>query len=147
VLAVKALFCKLHAFNSALDPRFALAEHWETHFHAAIQQALCGNEALGLIVCAIGTDQPCGFALAAVHRDAGMWRYHEWVEVEALYVEEAWRGRGLAATLLACACEWAGSVGQRDVQLYVTASNARAIRFYRRQGFCETQVIMRTALA
>jgi ribosomal protein S18 acetylase RimI-like enzyme len=147
VLAVKALFCKLHAFNSALDPRFALAEHWETHFHAAIQQALCGDESLGLIARATGTDQPCGFALAAVHRDAGMWRYHEWVEVQAMYVEDAWRGRGLAETLLACACEWAESVGQSVLQLYVTASNARAIHFYRRHGFRETQAILRKVLA
>src|SRR5262245_6963561 len=147
VLAVKVLFCKLHAFNSALDPRFALAEHWETHFDAAIQQALCGDESLCLIARESGTDQPRGFALAAVHHDAGMWRYHEWIEIEALYVEVACRGRGLAETLLARVYEWADRIGQRIVQLYVTASNERAIRFYQREGFRQTQAIMRKALA
>jgi len=147
VLAVKTLFCKLHVFNAALDPRFALSEDWETHFQAAIQQALCSEESLCLIAREVGSDQPCGFVLAGVHRDAGMWRYHEWVEVEALYVEEAWRGRGLAETLLARACAWANRVGQRVVQLYVTASNERAIRFYQREGFRQTQALMRKALA
>lgn len=147
VMTVKTLFCKLHGFNSALDPRFALSEDWETQFDVAIQQALHGDESLCLIARETGTDQPCGFVLAAVHRDTGMWRYHEWVEVEALYVEEAWRGYSLADTLLSCVCEWADCVGQSVIQLYVTASNERAIRFYQREGFRQTQAIMLKVLA
>lgn len=49
--------------------------------------------------------------------------------------------------LLTHACEWAESVGQSTVQLYVITSNERAIRFYRREGFGETQAIMRKVLA
>jgi GNAT superfamily N-acetyltransferase len=146
VAALKEMFRTLHAFNTALDPHFMLSEEWESHFDAAIQQALRG-ESLCLIACETTTGQPVGFALGAVHRDSGMWRYREWVEVEALYVEERWRGRGLAETLLGRACEWADSVGQTIVQLYVTASNERAIRFYRHEGFDETQAIMRKTLA
>jgi GNAT superfamily N-acetyltransferase len=146
VAALKKMFRTLHAFNAALDPHFMLSEEWESHFDAAIQQALRG-ESLCLIACETTTGQPVGFALGAVHRDSGMWRYREWVEVEALYVEERWRGRGLAETLLGRACEWADSVGQTIVQLYVTASNERAIRFYRHEGFDETQAIMRKTLA
>src|SRR5262245_56665053 len=101
VMAVKTLFCKLHDFNAALDPRFALSEQWEAHFDAAIQQARHGDDSLCLIARETVPDQPCGFALAAVHCDAAIWRFHRWIEVEALYVEEAWRGRGLAETLLA----------------------------------------------
>lgn len=81
------------------------------------------------------------------HERSGRRRHREWVEVEALYVEDMWRGCGLADTLLARACEWADSVGQRVVQLYVTASNERAIRFYQNEGFRETQAIMRKTLA
>jgi len=146
VAAVKLLFCKLHTFNAALDPRFALAEEWDVHFTAVIQKALDGAGVLGLLARASATGQPCGFVLAAVHRDSGMWRYREWVEVEALYVEEAWRGCGLAELLLARACGWADHIGQPVVQLYVTASNERALRFYRHEGFRETQAIMRRVL-
>jgi GNAT superfamily N-acetyltransferase len=147
VAAVKMLFGKLHAFNSALDPQFALSEEWELHFDAAIQAALRGDESLCLIACEADSLRPCAFALAAVHRDSGMWRYREWVEVEALYVEDGWRGCGVAETLLARACEWADSVGQSAVQLYVTASNEQAIGFYQHEGFRETQAIMRKQLA
>jgi ribosomal protein S18 acetylase RimI-like enzyme len=147
VAAVKVLFGRLHAFNAALDPRFALSEDWETHFDTVLREALQGDELLCLIAREGKSRLPCGFALAAIHRDSGMWRCREWVEVEALYVEETWRGQGLAETLLSRACEWADSVGQPVVQLYVTASNERAIRFYRNKGFQETQAIMRKLLA
>jgi GNAT superfamily N-acetyltransferase len=144
--ALKELFRKLHTFNAALDPHFALSEEWESHFDAAMEQALQGTS-LCLIACEASTNRPIGFALATVHRDSGMWRYREWVEVEALYVEERWRGSGLAEALLGRACAWAESVGQAMVQLYVTASNERAIRFYQHEGFGETQAIMRKVLA
>lgn len=147
VAAAKVLFGKLHTFNSALDPRFALSEEWETHFDAAIQEALRGEEALCVIAREDDTRRPCGFALASVHHDSRMWRHHEWVEVQALYVEDCWRGCGLAERLLAGVCTWADSIGQPAVQLYVTASNERAIQFYHHEGFCETQAIMRKVLA
>ena len=147
VEAVKLLFRKLHAFNAALDPRFALSEMWETRFDAAIERALPGDEAICHIAYEASTGKPCGFALAAVHHDSDMWRYHEWVEVEALYVEDAWHGCGVAETLLASVSAWANSQGQAVVQLYVTASNERAIRFYHHEGFQTTQAIMRKILA
>jgi ribosomal protein S18 acetylase RimI-like enzyme len=143
VTDVKELFRKLHTFNAALDPRFALSDQWEAHFSAAMRRAVCADDAICFIAREIGTGFPCGFALAALHHDSDMWRYHEWVEIEALYVEESLRGSGLAEILLNRACEWAESVGQSVVQLYVTASNARAIRFYRHSGFRVTQEIMR----
>ncbi len=146
VAALKVLFRRLHAFNAALDTRFALSDAWETQFETVIEGALRG-ELLCLIACSATSGQPSGFAMAAVHHDSDMWRYHEWVEVEALYVDDAWRGSGLAQALLDRACEWAESIGQGVIQLYVTASNERAIRFYHHEGFGETQTIMRKVLA
>jgi GNAT superfamily N-acetyltransferase len=141
--AVKTLFWKLHAFNAGLDSRFALADDWESHFEPILDQALGGREVLCLIARERHTGEPAGFALAALHRDASLWQYREWVEVEAVYVEAKWRGQALAAELLARACAWAEAVGQPVVQLYVTASNERALRFYQREGFHQTQVILR----
>jgi ribosomal protein S18 acetylase RimI-like enzyme len=144
--AVTALFWKLHAFNASLDSRFALAEDWEAHFAPMLDQALGGRGVLCLIARERHTGEPAGFALAAIHWDSSLWRHHEWVEVEALYVEEKWRGQALAAELLARACRWADAMGQPVIQLYVTASNARALRFYQREGFHQTQVILRRLL-
>jgi GNAT superfamily N-acetyltransferase len=141
--AVKALFWKLHAFNADLEPRFALAQDWEAHVDPLLDQAFKGNERLCLLARQRDTGEPGGFPLAAIHRDSGLWRHHEWVEVEALYVEAAWRGCGLAAELLARACAWAAEMGQPVIQFYVTATNERALRFYRREGFQHTQAILR----
>src|SRR5215470_10138307 len=69
--AVKVLFGKLHAFNAALDSRFALSGEWETHFAVGIQKALRADEALCLIAREGDLGRACGFALAAVHRDSG----------------------------------------------------------------------------
>jgi streptothricin acetyltransferase len=84
--------------------------------------------------------------LASVHRDSALWRHNVWAEVEALYVERDWRGTGLADALLGRACSWATELDLPAVQLYVTASNTRAVSFYERQGFRPAQAVMRTLL-
>jgi len=144
---IKVLFRRLHAFNTALDARFALSQTWEAPFEAAMRQAFRSEEAICFIARETQTGLPCAFALAAVHRDSDLWQYREWVEVEALYVDDAWHGRGLADDLLSRACAWAAGIGQPVVQLYVTASNERAIHFYQHAGFRTTQEIMRKVLA
>jgi GNAT superfamily N-acetyltransferase len=144
VAVIKSLFFKLHLYNAGLDPRFALAEDWERHLTARIERALVGRDHLALLARVGG--RPAGFLLAAVHVDDPLWRYREWAEVEALYVERAWRGTGLADELLVRAFDWAAERDLTAVQLYVTASNTRAISFYERQGFQSAQAVMRTLL-
>jgi GNAT superfamily N-acetyltransferase len=144
VAEVKRLFLKLHRYNANLDPRFALAEDWERHFTALIEHALIGQDHLALLARDQG--RPAGFLLAAVHRGSPLWRHREWAEVEALYVERSWRGTGLADDLLGRAFDWAASLGLPAVQLYVTASNTRAVSFYERMGFHPAQSVMRTLL-
>ncbi|MFI5273831.1 MAG: GNAT family N-acetyltransferase [Ktedonobacterales bacterium] len=145
--AVKVLFRRLHVFNTGLDARFALSQEWEAPFEAAMQRALRGDEAICFIARETQTGLPCAFALAAIHHDSDLWRFREWVEVEALFVDDTWHGCGLAEDLLGRTCAWAEGVGQPVVQLYVTASNERAIRFYQHAGFHTTQEIMRKVLA
>lgn len=79
--------------------------------------------------------QLAGFALLrdqAPH-DAVVARHP--VEVQRFYVDRAWHGRGLAATLMAHACETARALGGDTVWLGVFEQNPRAIRFYEKQGF------------
>lgn len=143
---IKTLFRKLHAYNAALDGRFALSEEWETYFDACLEESLVGHKTLCLVAKDPATGVICGFVVAAVHHDSGMWKYRDWVEVEALYLEPDWQGQGLAEDLLEQVYEWSANRGQPVVQLYVTVSNARAIRFYQREGFRPTQHIMRKVL-
>jgi GNAT superfamily N-acetyltransferase len=140
----KRLFLKLHLFNASLDPRFALDEDWERHFDMLVAATPDTRQCLALLARDQG--RPAGFVLASVHRDSPLWRHREWAEVEALYVERAWRGAGLADELLARALNWAAELSLPSVQLFVTATNARALRFYERQGFRPAQAILRRML-
>jgi ribosomal protein S18 acetylase RimI-like enzyme len=57
------------------------------------------------------------------------------VEIARFYVAREWHGRGLAQTLMAAAVAEARRQGGKTLWLTVWAENARAIGFYRKQGF------------
>jgi len=143
---LKRLFLRLHLYNASLDPRFALADDWERHLDAMLERALAGAGHLALLARDRPNRRPAGFALAALLEGGPLWKHRDGVEVEALYVEREWRGAGLAEALLAPVFAWAEDLGQPVVQLYVTATNERALRFYAREGFHPVQAIMRKAV-
>lgn len=58
-------------------------------------------------------------------------------EVEQVYVGAAHRGSGVAAALLAAAEERVAANGHDQAWLAVVAGNARARRFYERQGWTD----------
>lgn len=53
----------------------------------------------------------------------------------AMWVAPAWRGRGVASALADAVVTWAIADGGRILGLWVPTDNARAVRFYERQGF------------
>jgi ribosomal protein S18 acetylase RimI-like enzyme len=56
-------------------------------------------------------------------------------EVEQLYVDRSWRGRGVAERLLRHAEAVIGQRGRRTAWLAVVAGNTRARRFYAKLGW------------
>lgn len=54
-----------------------------------------------------------------------------------VYVRAELRGTGLAGKLLEAISEHALDIGVRQLELFVSAENPAAIRFYQRQGFSE----------
>jgi GNAT superfamily N-acetyltransferase len=58
-------------------------------------------------------------------------------EVEQLFVSPAWRGTGVAADLLAVAQGRIAAAGHDQAWLAVVAGNARARRFYEKQGWVD----------
>ncbi len=68
----------------------------------------------------------------AQHRDAG--GAHP-VELERFYVDRRWHGRGVAAPLMMAVVQYARAVGADVLWLGVWERNARAIAYYRKQGF------------
>ena len=56
-------------------------------------------------------------------------------ELSRFYVDRAWHGRGVAAPLMAACVAAARGAGADALWLNVYRINARAIAFYRKQGF------------
>lgn len=57
------------------------------------------------------------------------------IELARFYVDRAWHGQGIAPQLMARVLETAAARGARTLWLGVWERNARAIAFYRKQGF------------
>jgi len=143
---VTRLFGSLHAHNAALDPRFALADGWQDLLGVHFARTRETDSALWLLARAGDEDEEdesVGFLVMEAHRDSPLVRHRGWAELVALYVEPSHRGTGLADRLLAEARAWTAARGFDRLQLYVTATNEPARRFYRRAGLRPVQEVWR----
>ncbi|MCA9907585.1 MAG: GNAT family N-acetyltransferase [Anaerolineae bacterium] len=142
--AVLALFGALHSYNASLDPHFALSDDWQTILRSQFCATHDDPDMLWLLVK--DGDRPVGLLIAGVHTDSPLFRHGQWVEVQALYVADSHRRRGIAGRLLDSVYAWAEARHLPRVQLYVTASNVRAQSVYEADGFRASQAIMRKSL-
>lgn len=138
------LFGALHRFNTALDSHFALAEGWEKLVQLYLEQSEESDDSTWLL--ARDGPRTIGFVLVEVHTDSPLYRHRRWAEIVGLYVEETYRGSQVAQLLMERAYAWAHQQRIQMMQLYVTAANQPAQRFYSKQGFSVSQLIMRRAL-
>jgi GNAT superfamily N-acetyltransferase len=137
-------FAALHHFNTGLDARFALADGWEPLLREHFARTHTAPGALWLLAWAEG--RPVGMLLMESHEDSPLFAHRRWAELVALYVAEEQRGSRLGVQLVEEARRWAAAKGFDRIQLYVTASNERARRFYARCGLYPTQEIWRADL-
>ena len=78
------------------------------------------------------TDRPIG--LAALYRDPNDSLVGELIQ---MWIAPDFRGSSIATDLLDCLFGWAMENQFGIIRADVTAGNERALRFYRRYGFCE----------
>lgn len=142
--AVERLFQGLHDFNASLDPRFSLADNWERYLHEHLKREWNGARSLTLV--AWDGDRPIGLLMLAGYSDSPLFKYRHWAEILALYIDPEVRGGMLALRFVKMAREWAAEHGYDRIQLYVTATNDRAKRFYEKCGFEPVQEIWRLEL-
>ena len=67
--------------------------------------------------------------------------------VDALYVEEGYRGKGIAKDLFRKFQEFASGCGAASIELKVMSRNRDALRLYASLGFCETKKYMTLPLS
>ncbi len=139
------LWGALHRYNADLDPRFELAAGWEALVQEYLAQSQDSDDSVWFLACQDGV--AVGFVLVEVHTDSPLYRHRRWAEIVGLYVEPGYRGGDVAQRLMDRAYTWALGHQLHVMQLYVTASNLPAQRFYTKQGFANSQVIMRRFLS
>lgn len=141
---VHRLFSALHQMNAGLDPAFALSDDWprilDEHLDH-VRRHDCGATMLAWV-----DTRAVGLLMMDGHADSPLFRERHWAELLALYVVPEERGRGVARALLRAGLEWSRERGFDRVQLYVTASNVAARRFYRGAGFRQVQEIWRARI-
>ncbi|CAN5230896.1 GNAT family N-acetyltransferase [soil metagenome] len=89
--------------------------------------AEAGGEAAGYTMVVVGDPQDPDVAAAVTVRPTA--------ELSKVYVREGFHGAGLASQLVAVSVEAARARGALSVWLGVNQENARANRFYEKQGF------------
>ncbi|TVR71943.1 MAG: GNAT family N-acetyltransferase [Sphaerobacteraceae bacterium] len=142
--AVRKLFKGLHDFNASLDPRFSLAENWEQYLDEHLKREWNGARSLTLI--AWEGERPIGLLMLAGYSDSPLFQYRHWAEILALFIDPEVRGGMLALRFVRMAKSWAKDHGYDRIQLYVTATNERAKRFYQKCKFEPVQEIWRLEL-
>lgn len=142
--AIQRLFEALHAYNASLDPRFELAEGWEAVLDDHLDRLW--KTGGGEVTLAWRGDEPVGLLIMNAVVDSPLFRHREWAELQSIFVDPSVRGTPVAARLVAAGMTWARSRGYDRIQLFVTATNLPAKRFYDHLGFYPVQEIWRLEL-
>lgn len=143
--AVAGLFEALHRFNATLDAHYALAENWHEQLRSYFERSHQDAErALWLLVW--HGEEPAGLLIVELHVDSPLFKHRTWAELTAIYVTDAHRRSQLGMQLMARAQAWAAERGFDRLELYVTATNEQARRFYRRCGLQPVQEIWRLSI-
>lgn len=118
-----------------------------THFAADLAATAFGDRKKGLLAKAgtagvrvdLATDDQggscVGYCISSVDASKGG-------EVESLYVEAEYRGRGLGDALMQTALGWLRKQDVRSIIIGVAAGNEEAIGFYARFGFHPRAVVL-----
>lgn len=123
----------LETFADVLDGAAVLAHCRDANAPAAYARYLEAGAAAWLGETATGA--PIGFALLiAPELPEGLARPGD-LELKRIYLLSRYHGTGLGGALMEAAVKEAGSRGASRLLLGVYAHNARAIAFYRKQGF------------
>jgi ribosomal-protein-alanine N-acetyltransferase len=101
------------------------APHWKRRVYEDTVQ----SETSGFGFVAIEGDSLLGFAVCRIVLDI--------CELESIAVAPEARRRGIGATLLAAAADFAAERGATRVELEVRAGNSTAVGFYTRMGFAQ----------
>lgn len=132
---IRPLWEKMRAFHVACSPQFSDSLAKVTFEER--REALCRKSEGGLLRLEIvqAEDGDRGYCISTISgTKAG--------EIDSIYVEEAYRGRGIGTALMEHAIEWLEAHRADPITLAVAVGNVEVMAFYRRFGFFPRQIIL-----
>ncbi|NNU48311.1 GNAT family N-acetyltransferase [Rhizobium sp. WYCCWR 11279] len=121
-IRLEALRTEPSLFASRYEDWEALSlEEWRNRLNEPVFIAFQGDEPVG--ITGLVRQRPSKMA----HR----------ATIIMVYVRRSMRGTGLAGKLLSAVADHARDIGILQLELFVSAENPAAIRFYQREGFSE----------
>jgi diamine N-acetyltransferase len=128
--AVRPLWEKLKAYHSPLFTHFAAEHHrhtFEPRKQAILAKTAPGKLRIELVSTALGTAD-VAYCISTVTADGRG-------EVDSMFVEESYRGRGIGSELLRRTLAWLESMGASSKVVTVAYGNQAALALYQRFGF------------
>src|SRR5215211_3609226 len=98
------------------------------------------NSDYSFLFLAAAGDQMVGFISGELRQGSPTFLPRTWASVDDVFVEPAYRNRGMGRALLQSVRDWAHERGADGISLQVAAANARGRKFYEDLGFREISV-------
>lgn len=124
--AVQPLWEALNRHHGERSPHFS--DHFARFDYARRCALLEPKHELRVDLVLDARERPVAYAISTVSHDGSG-------ELDSVFVDEAWRGRGFGERLVRAQLRWLASRGARPVRLAVAAGNEQALPFYERLGF------------
>jgi ribosomal protein S18 acetylase RimI-like enzyme len=136
--AIRPLWEKLRAYHVALTPQFA-AQRAARTFETRKQELLAKSASGTLKIDLAGADsssQPVAYCITSLGPDGAE-------EIDSLFVEQDYRGRGIGAELTRRALTWLDGHKATSKTVVVAFGNDPALAFYARFGFLADCISLR----
>jgi GNAT superfamily N-acetyltransferase len=98
------------------------------------------NSGYSFLFVAAAGDRTVGFISGELRQGSPTFLPRTWASVDDVFVEPAYRSRGMGRALLQSVSDWAQERGADGISLQVAAANARGRKFYEDLGFREVSV-------
>jgi ribosomal protein S18 acetylase RimI-like enzyme len=131
---IRPLWEKLRAHHSPLMSRFPGEFKFEPRKQEILAKAAPGKIRIEL-VSITPTAEDIAYCVSTVSADGRG-------EVDSMFVEERFRGRGIGSELIRHALAWLDSTGASSKVVTVAHANAEALAFYQRFGFHPRTVLL-----
>lgn len=99
-----------------------------------------------LILVAKDRLKPVGFIRAEIRKTVELYKYNLSGYISDLYVEEEYRGLGIAEKLVNGVVNWLIKMGIYSLRLSVSSENINALKFYNKLGFIEVNKTLKLEL-